>query len=71
MTFLMAIKQNNWVKRVGWPRWIVVKDGYIGRYLMDLTKVDLLAADWIAYEYIDEPIETDDSSVRFELIELE
>jgi hypothetical protein len=70
MDFLTAIKKSQWVKRISWPGWILVKDGKIGGNLSNITKADVLANDWISYQYIEDDSELDDASVRFNLLEL-
>ncbi len=69
MDFVSAVKKAVWIRRRIWADWICVKDGELSKYLQKVTREDLLADDWTAYEYEEQPV--DDSSIRFMLLELE
>ena len=75
MTFIEAIRSSQWVRRRGWPGWMLVsRTGAVLRASSvkwnELTWADLTATDWQSYVMQDEEPE-DTHAMRFRLMELE
>lgn len=71
MTLVEALGRSKWVRRRGTSkRWILASRAL--PIPSSMTWGDILADDWEAYEYADDPKDIpDDSEQRFALMELE
>lgn len=72
MTFTEALmrSEHGWVRRKGWPGWILVKNDRC-HIPGDVTRHDLLADDWEHYQFESDSDEPDEWKVRIGLLELE
>ncbi len=76
MDFVSAIKRSKWVRRVDWRAPVLITGrpfdrSNVDRALNKITYEDLIARDWIPYEYHEDGDTKDDSELRFSLLELE